>query len=103
MKKQKISIKQDRYRKARGGYSRLLNIFCDHCKHLLFLYQKDGRGPLQRLYLDRIIKPQRRSHKKALNCPSCQHMIGTYYIYAKEQRPAYRLYQDAVMKKIIPA
>ena len=49
------SLKNDIYRKARGGYARLLNISCRKCKQLLFVYQKDGPGNLRRLYLDRIL------------------------------------------------
>jgi hypothetical protein len=46
--------KNDRYRKAREGYARLLAVSCATCGTHLFSYQKDGPGIVKRLYLDRI-------------------------------------------------
>jgi len=96
----KGQFKNDKYRKARGGYSRLLNINCESCGKFLLLYQKDGHGPLKRVYIDRIIKPEGSGKNKQLVCKSCKKVVGTLYIYEKEKRLAYRLYQDAVTKKI---
>ncbi|OGH74144.1 MAG: hypothetical protein A3C90_03450 [Candidatus Magasanikbacteria bacterium RIFCSPHIGHO2_02_FULL_51_14] len=104
MKKRRQSkLKNDRYRKARGGYSRFLRISCESCGAFLLLYQKDGPGPLKRLYIDRIVAPEELSKAKQLVCPSCKKVIGTFSIYEKEKRLAYRLYQDAVTKKITKA
>jgi hypothetical protein len=69
-----LQLKHDKYRKARGGYSRLLEIHCEHCSHVIALYQKDGPGSLKRL-------------------------LGIPYIYEKEKRPAFRLFQGSVTKK----
>ncbi len=97
----------DRYRKARGGYSRFLNIFCANCNNHLFLYQKDGPGPLKRAYLDRIIAPQNPKYAvnsiksvPILKCSNCNAMIGKPYIYDKENRPAYLLERTAFTKKV---
>lgn len=98
----KLQLKNDKYRKARGGRSRLLEVSCESCGASLFLYQKDGPGPLKRVYVDRIIKPVM-GKAKQLICKSCKKVIGTFYIYEKEKRPAYRLYQDAVTKKVTKA
>ena len=51
---EKIEFKQDKYKKDRGGYSRLLEIKCQKCDNIVALYQKDGPGLLKRLYIDRI-------------------------------------------------
>jgi len=89
-----IKLKNDEYRSARGGYSRLLKLKCRKCRRTIAIYQKDGPGPLRRLYIDRMDpKPK----AKFLNC-RCGAMIGTRYIYKKENRPAYKLYVDAVVK-----
>lgn len=97
----KFILKNDKYRKVRGGYSRFLNIFCDRCGKHLALYQKDGPGELERMYLDRIIAPKISSTKNhEFICPSCKKNIGTFYTYKKEKRPAIRLYQGSVSKKI---
>ncbi|EKE15673.1 MAG: hypothetical protein ACD_11C00115G0013 [uncultured bacterium] len=98
-----IKLKNDKYRKARGGHARFLNVSCESCGEPLFLYQKDGPGHLKRVYVDRIISPATSGKAKLLICKSCKKVIGTFYIYDKEKRPAYRLYQDAVIKKIVKA
>jgi hypothetical protein len=96
----KISIKNDRYKKARGGYSRLLNISCQKCNSLICLYQKDGPGSLRRIYIDRIIEPLVSIKDKRLFCPK-GHLIGVKIIYEKEKRAAFRLFVDSITKKII--
>jgi hypothetical protein len=93
-------LKSDKYRKARGGYSRFLNLYCASCKYHLVLYQKDGPGQLKRLYIDRILAPDVPRNKKEFTCKSCKKIIGTRYIYQKENRPAIRLYQGAIVKKV---
>jgi hypothetical protein len=44
----------DKYKKVRGGYSRLLDITCEKCGNHVCYYQKDGPGILKRMYFDRI-------------------------------------------------
>lgn len=62
-------------------------------------YQKDGSGPLKRMYVDRMIGIE--PTDKMLKCPECDHELGLKIIYAKENRPAYRLFQSSVTKKIV--
>ena len=88
----------DRFRAARGGYSRLLEIRYRECDHLVTNYQKDGPGALRRLYLDRVRTPIKK--EKILRCKNCEEILGTLIVYEKEKRKAYRLYQDAVVKRI---
>ena len=72
------------------------------------MYQKDGAGSLRRLYLDRILSPRklatlenrRLDEIPKLTCPKCKEDIGVPHIYKKEKRKAFRLYQDALAKKI---
>ena len=101
MKKIQFTLKNDKYRKNRGGYARFLNIFCDRCGAHLALYQKDGPGELKRMYIDRILAPKISPDKRSdFICQSCRKIIGTFYTYKKEKRPAIRLYQGSVVKKI---
>jgi len=94
-------LKKDVYREKRGHYSRFLNVFCESCGGHLVLYQKDGPGELRRLYLDRICAPSiSRSSTGEFVCPKCEKVIGTFYIYQKEKRPAIRLYQGSVVKRV---
>jgi ribosomal protein S27E len=103
-----FKFKKDKYKRARGGHSRLLNVSCRKCGNLVLIYQKDGPGNLRRLYLDRIFfpKPLADQQNKPLNqiyslkCKICGEILGTPYIYPKEKRKAFRLYTDAVIKKI---
>ena len=57
----RIKFKSDKYKKVRGGYSRLLDISCVRCGQHLCLYQKDGPGLLKRMYLDRIYESEKYS------------------------------------------
>ena len=97
----KQKLKSDKYRKARGGYSRFINVSCEECKKYLLQYQKDGPGQLKRMYIDRIVEPETKRMGKVLRCDKCGNIIGTFYIYKKENRPAFRIYQNAIIKKII--
>lgn len=101
--------KNDRFKKARGGYSRLLDITCAKCGNRLCYYQKDGPGILKRMYLDRILESENYSglEKRPLNkipqfiCQKCKEIIGVPYVYKKEDRFAYRLFAGSTTKKII--
>lgn len=105
----KLKFKKDSFRNARGNHSRLLNLHCRKCENLICVYQKDGTGRLLRLYFDRIISPYTISNLKDipitniknLFCNNCSEPIGVPYIYPPEKRKAFRLYQNAVIKKII--
>lgn len=92
----------DRYKKVRGGYSRLLEISCEKCGEIICTYQKDGPGDLRRMYLDRIFEPSISTSKKILTC-SKGHVLGLRIIWAKEKRVAYRIFVGALKKQIIKA
>ncbi len=96
----KSKLKNDKYRNTRGGYSRLLQISCQKCGSLICNYQKDGPGNLRRMYIDRIIDPQVSLARKDLSCNK-NHLLGIKIIYEKEKRPAFRLFVESVVKKII--
>ncbi|HVF69603.1 MAG TPA: hypothetical protein VNA13_03490 [Xanthomonadales bacterium] len=97
-----IKLKSDKYRKSRGGYSRLLEISCAKCGSRLLFYQKDGPGILKRVYLDRIYDIEVKDTPK-LFCSNCKVNIGTLIIYEKENRPAFKLLFGSVTKKIVKA
>lgn len=95
-----LSLKNDRFRKNRGGHSRWLLLHCELCKQTIATYQKDGPGILKRLYLDRFA-PGVDTHNKHLVCAGCKTVLGVKTVYEKEQRPAYRLFAGAIGKKIV--
>lgn len=100
-------LKNDKYRKARGGHSRLLELSCSQCGAHLFYYQKDGAGILKRTYLDRISGDSQWSKMQFLSlskipnliCQKCKALIGIPAIYKKEQRLSFHLLAGTVMKK----
>lgn len=104
-----MKLKQDKYRKARGGQSKLLDVCCAKCDERLFSYQKDGPGLLKRTYLDRICSSEKYENLQyfalveipQLICLKCGAHIGTPIIYKKENRLAFRIFEGAVSKKII--
>ena len=77
-------------------------IACEKCDAKVCRYQKDGPGPLRRMYIDRIVEPLVSIAKKNLAC-SKGHTLGVKIIYEKEKRPAFRLFVDAVTKKVVKA
>ena len=81
-------FKNDKYKKNRGGYSRLLLLSCDKCEKPISFYQKDGPGILKRLYLDRIIGSEILTDKN-LVCKKCKTLLGIRIIYKKENRPIF--------------
>ncbi len=94
-------IKSDRFKKARGGSSRLLEISCAVCGARVCSYQKDGPGSLKRMYVDRIANPTKPPGAKGLDCPGCKASLGVRMVYKKEDRPAYHLIVGAVAKKMV--
>lgn len=103
------SLKKDKYVSTRGGNSHFLDLFCSKCNQHFALYQKDGRGRLLRMYLDRIFEPQELSLLQSrisgkaempnLKCPKCGTLIGTPTIYDAERRLAFRLIHGSFVKK----
>jgi ribosomal protein S27E len=93
-----MRLKNDKFRKARGGYSRVLEISCSYCNTKLFNYQKDGPGIIKRLYVDRIYKDVSGSN---LKCQNCGKLLGSLTIYEKENRPAYAIILGTIKKKIV--
>lgn len=100
---QKITFKQDKYSQARSNYSEILVLKCRKCGGFIANYQKDGPGDLLRIYVDRINDNKKIVDEftidKKLTCPHCQRLLGLGYLYPKEQRPAYILFQNTIVKK----
>ena len=103
-----FEFKKDKYKSVRGKYSRLLNLYCRVCGNFFAIYQKDGPGILRRLLLDRILYPKNLVNLenkpltkiKILQCSKCKEDIATPYMYKKENRKAFKVYQDAIVRKV---
>ena len=93
------SFQNDKYRKARGGASRILDVCCENCSEHVAYYQKDGPGQLKRMYVDRFIDIH--PNGKVLACRHCRSELGSLYSYKKENRQAYRLFVGKIVKKTV--
>ncbi len=51
------------------------------------------------MYIDRIIKSYAKARKN-LVCRNCGHILGVRYTYEKEKRPAFRMFEGSVIKKV---
>jgi len=104
-----MRLKNDRYKKVRGGTSRLLAIMCPQCGEFVLEYQKDGSGALKRLYIDRVRKnPSLEKYKNCtveqmpdITCKCCKSIIGRPFVYKKENRVAFRPISGGFIKKIV--
>lgn len=102
-----FKIKKDTFKSQRGR-TRVLDLSCRKCNSHIAVYQKDGPGNLRRLYFDRIFDPKElvdtlKGNVKEvpnLQC-SCGEVLGIPYVYQKENRKAFRIFQDALVKKTI--
>lgn len=101
------NFKQDKFRKSRGGWSRIVLVSCggSDCGEPVLVYKKDGPGMLKRLYLDRILAPPAiaQSNDIELQCPHCPRRLGMQTTWHQEDRPAYQLFAGAVCKSVISA
>jgi hypothetical protein len=103
-----FKLKKDKYKSTRGGNSKLLDLFCRECETFFMVYQKDGSGNLRRLYADRIFFPYELTNlqNKPLNliptikCPKCKINLATPFIYQKENRIAFNVDPNKIIKKI---
>jgi len=107
-----FDLKRDQFRKARGGRSHFINLECRTCKEWILLYQKDGPGPLIRLYLDRIHAPKELSSLQdrytqgmveqllPLTCSKCKATIGYPAVYEKEKRLCFILVEKSITKRL---
>lgn len=111
---QKFILKNDQYRKARGGKAFVVSVICTQCENEVLVYQKDGDGQLKRCYLNRILSPESLEglqhntaiqHQKDLPdlcCPTCDVVLGSP-IRHHDGRLAFRLRQGFFKKKRLTA
>ncbi len=106
----KFILKNDRYRKARGGKAFVVSVICIKCQNEVLVYQKDGDGQLKRCYLNRILLPrqlERLQHDATVQhpgdltdlcCPACDVVLGSP-IRHHDGRLAFRLRQGFFQKR----
>lgn len=104
-----MKLKNDKFRKMRGGKAKVLNISCVKCGTLILKYQKDGDGSLHRTYLNRIIAPDKfvgldsvflfQKEMTNLVCENCNNLIGTPMKHC-DGRLAFRLVKGNYAKSL---
>ena len=100
-------IKKDKWFRDRQSTYVILGIGCAVCGKEVLLYQKDGRGSLKRLYLNRILVPENLASLQdtvqnvkqlvLLKC-ECGANIGIPMLH-REGRLAFRLIPGSFTKK----
>jgi len=101
---------KDKSTKPKKG-SRIFQIYCSKCGSEVCVYQKEGAGNLLRIFLNKIISPNNmvemfktiktKRDLHGLKCPSCGELIGVPMIYDKDNRLAFRLIPNKIIKKEI--
>jgi len=106
-----LKVRNDRYRKARGGTSVFLQLICSKCETEVAIYQKDGPGSLLRCYFNRFFWPDyltklgerpdpKGGTQTTWTCPNCSFNLGSRTSHV-DGRSAYRLVRGAIKKKKI--
>lgn len=91
----------DAFLAERGGTSTLLLASCAQCGTDIFLYQKDGPGPLLRCYFDRIHHDSTLAvHERQAFCRRCGLPLGRSGLY-RDSRHAIFLYPDRIRTQSI--
>lgn len=105
---------------AARGEPKMLRLCCDRCGRQFAIYQKDGEGPLKRMYLDRVHEPAElramatgplEALPEVFRC-QCGEEIGVRMLYGKaalgnrmthstENRFAIRLFQATLKEEVI--
>lgn len=102
-------MKNDQYRRTRGGTAEMIDVVCSHCGGRVLHYQKDGSGNLLRCYLNRIFSPEkweRLQHDKAIfslkDLPNlmcdCGNLLGVPMRH-KDRRLAFRLIRGKFLRR----
>lgn len=82
-------------RNVRGSH--ILFVSCGYCKTDIAEYQKEGRGNLLRMHINRIKRSSidMSQPKKALICPNCKERLGTRITLKRGNKQVYRMIRSA--------
>lgn len=78
--------------KTNGGGTYIIIIKCSRCFLELFVYQKDGNGPVTSCYIDRILTTfYGLTLDDFINCPKCFKRLTEPLSTSKTPRQTYKL------------
>lgn len=83
---------------TKRGHPKFIFVLCSKCQKPIFVYQKDGSGPLKRCYLDRIHESliEVKEEASILKYPECERKLGCVDNYEKENRLAIYWFTDCI-------
>lgn len=96
----KIKFTNDKYTKGRGKFSKRVTIKCVNCAEIVFSYQKEGNGAIEKLYFDNILDNFAVKKDAKLICPKCEKVLGSRFIFGKDKKMAFKVYPGAIFYKI---
>lgn len=98
--------KWDKRKLPSGSF--LLTVICAACREPVLLYQKDGRGGLLRIYLNRVLEPPalatlaescvEKADVPGLVCESCGSVLGVPIVHG-DGRLAWRVIPGRIVKQ----
>lgn len=90
----------DKYTKGRGSFSKQVAIKCVNCSEIIFNYQKEGNGAIEKLFLDSILDNFIVKKKAKLTCPKCEKVLGVRFVFGKDKKMAFKVYPGAIYYRI---
>lgn len=91
----------DKYTKGRGNFNKKVEIKCVNCAEILFNYQKEGNGAIEKLFFDSILDNFGVKKDSKLKCLKCEKILGSRFIFGKEKKMAFKVYPGAIYYRIV--
>lgn len=95
-----MKYKNPYYKKIKRSFKMVVS--CGKCKKDLVLYQKQGKGNLLNMHIDRIIKSEIDLSKlpSVFECPECSNILGTRMTLKQEDEEVYKMHRSMFNTKV---
>ena len=96
-----MKYKNKSCKKIKGSLPMIVS--CGYCKKDIVSYQKEGRGGLINMYVNRIVSSEMdlEVEDKGLFCPNCKEQIGSRMLLKSENEEAYKMIRSSFNTRII--
>ncbi|MFA7301209.1 MAG: hypothetical protein WC069_02790 [Candidatus Shapirobacteria bacterium] len=98
---EKIKFTSDKYTKGRGSFSKRVFVKCVNCSEVIFNYQKEGNGAIEKLFFDKILDNFGVKKESKLVCPKCEKILGSRFVFGKDKKQAFKVYPGAIYYRIL--
>ena len=95
-----IKFTNDKYTKGRGKFSKRVAVKCVNCAEIIFNYQKEGNGAIEKLFFDNILDNFAVKKEAKLICPKCEKVLGSRFVFGKDKKSAFKVYPGAIFYRI---